>query len=72
MALKVAPAAGLAEEENQPSQTESAQDVTIALCELAELLFVARGLYWESGLEPVYLEGAFGRASKVEVPGKSK
>jgi putative nucleotidyltransferase with HDIG domain len=43
VALKVAPAAGLAEEESYLSHTECAQDATSALCELAESLFVARG-----------------------------
>jgi putative nucleotidyltransferase with HDIG domain len=42
-ALKVAPAAGFAEENNQPDQNESVQDEASALCELAESLFMARG-----------------------------
>ncbi|HKQ04399.1 MAG TPA: HD domain-containing phosphohydrolase [Blastocatellia bacterium] len=42
-ALKVAPGAGLAEENNQPDPTARVQDVTDVLCELAESLFAARG-----------------------------
>ena len=43
VASKVAPAAGLAEEETPPPQPQHLQDTTDTLCDLAESLFLAGG-----------------------------